>query len=121
MRTFWEEALATRVGDRLGIIVLEGYIFFASAGQILNTFKALVEASAARPKCERMRYIVFDFEHVQNVDFSGVRTFFDLHVCARARVCVCLSAFLFSSALRACYKKTRLDDGKCSFCALRRQ
>ena len=89
VRTFWEEALITRVGERLGIVVLEGFIFVASAGQILSTFKDMLEASNARPKCERLRYVVFDFEHVQNVDFSGVRTFFDLKRVLKAeQLCV---------------------------------
>ena len=88
-RTFWEEALITRVGVRMGIVVLEGYIFFASAGQTLKTFKDIKETSDARSKCEQLRYIIFDFEHVNNVDFSGVRTFFDLKRVLKAeKLCV---------------------------------
>jgi MFS superfamily sulfate permease-like transporter len=36
VRTYWEEALISRVGCRSGYIQLEGFIFFASAAQVMD-------------------------------------------------------------------------------------
>ena len=67
-----------RVGNRVGIISMEGFIFFASASQIIRQTKQMLAESDTRKPAEQLRYMMYDFEHVDSCDFSGIRTFFDL-------------------------------------------
>ena len=78
IRSYWEEALLVRVGKRVTMIQLEGFIFFASSAEIINTVKSAIDESKARPKPNRMRYLILDFEHVSNLDFSAIRNFVEI-------------------------------------------
>ena len=78
VRTYWEEALLTRVGQRVSILQFDGFIFFASATSIFDRVKAILGESSKRCSPERIRYFLFDFEHVQSVDESGIKMLKDV-------------------------------------------
>ena len=56
---------------------LEGFVFFASSSEIIGRVKDLIAESLEMPAPARIRYLILDFEHVSNVDFSAVRNFVD--------------------------------------------
>lgn len=72
VRTYWEEAFISRVGSRAGYIQLEGFIFFASAAQLMDAVKFIIDKQCAHEAFNRMRHLVIDFEYVTNIDYSGV-------------------------------------------------
>ena len=67
-----------RVGKRVAMVQLEGFIFFASSSEIINTVKQIIDDSKTRPKPNRTRYLILDFEHVSNLDFSAIRNFVEI-------------------------------------------
>jgi SulP family sulfate permease len=73
-RSYWEDAFLTRAGTRVSVLQFDGFIFFASATSIFDKVKELLILSDARSSPERTRYFLFDFEHVNKVDESGIRT-----------------------------------------------
>ena len=73
VRSYWEEALLTRVGQRVSVLQFDGFIFFASAASIFERVKSILEESSKRRRPEQTRYFLFDFEHVQSVDESGIK------------------------------------------------
>lgn len=74
VRTYWEEALISRVGGRSGFIQLEGFIFFASAAQLVDAVRDMIIRGGTEKerKENRIRHLVLDFEFVTNIDYSGV-------------------------------------------------
>ena len=71
VRTYWEEALISRVGARSGYIQLEGFIFFASAAQLVDAVRDMI-IRGGTVKETSIRHLVLDFEFVTNIDYSGV-------------------------------------------------
>ena len=69
VRRPFEDALLERVGPRTYYIQLEGFIFFASATQVLQKIKDLVDASN-----ESVRHFFFSF--FSSSSFSSFSTFF---------------------------------------------
>jgi sulfate permease, SulP family len=78
VRSYWEEALLTRVGQRVSVLQFDGFIFFASAASIFERVKSILEESSKRRRPEQTRYFLFDFEHVQSVDESGIKMLKDV-------------------------------------------
>ena len=61
VRTYWEEALLTRVGKRVQIIQLDGFLFFLSVSHIFDVVKDIIAASDKRSKPEEVRFIILTF------------------------------------------------------------
>ena len=80
MRQYVEERLLDHIGVRFRIIELQGFIFFATATQVLDEIKSIVYANEdpGMPVSQRVRYLALDFKHVQNIDHSGSSTFVDV-------------------------------------------
>eukprot|EP00943_MAST-04B_sp_MAST-4B-sp1_P006163 g6163.t1 len=78
VRTYWEEALLTRVGRRVQIIQLDGFIFFLSANAIFDKVKEIAAESDKRDVSEETRFLILDFFYVENVDESGLKTLKDI-------------------------------------------
>ena len=98
VRPYKEEALLERAANRVAYIQLEGFIFFASATQVLNRIKNVIQISDDLVNSEktrerigeymRLKYLVIDFEHVQSrsqdgtttvgMDYSGLKTFVEV-------------------------------------------
>ena len=72
VRTYWEEALISRVGARSGYIQLEGFIFFASAAQLVDAVRDMIIRGGTAENHNKIRHLVLDFEFVTNIDYSGV-------------------------------------------------
>ena len=80
MRQYAEERLLDHIGIRFRIIELQGFIFFATATQVLEEIKSIIYGNQRETFARRVRYLAIDFKHVQNIDHSGSSTFDD--VCA---------------------------------------
>jgi sulfate permease, SulP family len=66
-------------------LTLQGYIFFGTAGDVVDTCRRLVEH-------EKTQYLILDFAQVQGIDVSAAEAFVRLaQVCARARAKLVLS------------------------------
>ena len=78
IRSYWEEALLVRVGKRVCMVQLEGFIFFASSAEVISRIKLIIDESKQRPLPIRVRYIILDFEHVSNLDYSAIRNFVEI-------------------------------------------
>jgi MFS superfamily sulfate permease-like transporter/CRP-like cAMP-binding protein/Ca2+-binding EF-hand superfamily protein len=78
IRSYWEEALLARVGKRVRMLQLEGFVFFASSSEIIGRVKDLIAESLELSNPARTRYLILDFEHVSNVDFSAIRNFVEI-------------------------------------------
>jgi len=78
IRSYWEEALLVRVGKRVCMVQLEGFIFFASSAEVISRIRRIIDESKQRPLPIRVRYIILDFEHVSNLDYSAIRNFMEI-------------------------------------------
>ncbi|GBG28967.1 Dynein light chain 1, cytoplasmic [Hondaea fermentalgiana] len=57
---------------------MQNYIFFGSAGQILDFTKSLLAEQAQVSRMGRVRYLIFDWTHVYGIDYSGLGVFLDI-------------------------------------------
>ena len=78
VRTYWEEALLTRVGKRVQIIQLDGFVFFMSASHVFDVVKSIAAESDKRDAAEQCRFLILDFLYVENIDESGLKMLKDI-------------------------------------------
>ena len=78
VRTYWEEALLTRVGKRVQIIQLDGFVFFMSASHVFDVVKSVAAESDKRDAAEQTRFLILDFVYVENIDESGLKMLKDI-------------------------------------------
>ena len=67
MRPYDEQKLVEHLGIRLKIVELEGFIFFASANQIIKLCKSIVGESSSLPWSTRIRYVVFTYVYSNRI------------------------------------------------------
>jgi len=72
-----EQRLMRRVGIRIRVMRLRGFLFFGSTNQVLISLKKIIDENTSTPFPQRVRYLIFDFTGVQNVDHSSSMTFHD--------------------------------------------
>jgi len=73
-RPFEQRQLITRLGERLQILRLQGFIFFGTSQGLVNRINNRLKDSAA----EKLHYLVLDFQHVSALDSSAVFSFIRL-------------------------------------------
>jgi len=78
VRSYAEQSLVERIGIRYIILELQGFLFFGTARQVLDWVKKKDEENNALKPCQRLRYIAIDFTHVENMDYSCAKTFYDI-------------------------------------------
>jgi len=78
VRSYGEQSLVERLGIRYIILELQGFLFFGTARQVLDWVKKKDEANNALEPHKRLRYIAIDFTHVENMDHSCAKTFYDI-------------------------------------------
>lgn len=76
-----QERLLQEKGDRVYILVLQGYIFFGTADKLLTQIKQRLESPTRLP----VRYVVLDFRLVSNIDSSAVNSFAKLKQLSRTK------------------------------------
>jgi len=74
-----ERVLLEANGDRIRILVLQGYIFFGTANVVLEEARAAMTDSAGA----QVRSLIVDFEHVTGLDSSAANSFAKLATAAR--------------------------------------
>lgn len=75
LRSYDEMHLLDRIGHRFVIIELQHFIFFGSATQLLDLANALIRDQDPNNLANHVRYILLDFSHVLDVDYSAIRIF----------------------------------------------
>jgi len=78
VRSYAEQTLVERIGIRYIILELQGFLFFGTARQVLDWVKKTDEENNALKPYQRLRYIAIDFTHVENMDYSCAKTFYDI-------------------------------------------
>lgn len=75
VRSVKDSAKLTHLSKRYSIVQMQNYIFFGSAGQILDFTKSFLADQKHLPSVARCRYIIFDWSNVYGIDFSGIGVF----------------------------------------------
>jgi SulP family sulfate permease len=78
VRTYWEEALLTRVGNRVQILRLDGFIFFLTGHAIKQKVEEICDESDQRGIAEETRYLILDFLNVEQIDETGLKILRDI-------------------------------------------
>ena len=73
-RPFEQRQLITRLGERLQILRLQGFIFFGTSQVLVNRINLRLKDLAA----EKLHYLILDFQHVSALDSSAVFSFIRL-------------------------------------------
>ena len=68
---YHQRVLKDKLGQHIFVLELQGFLFFGSANALLDQVRERL-ADAAQP---RLRYLVFDFQHVSGFDSSAVISF----------------------------------------------
>ena len=75
VRSYQEQLLVERLGARYAIIELEGYIFFGSCNQLVHWAKEKIRENDVKSNAEKLKYIIVDLKHVENIDYTGSAAF----------------------------------------------
>ena len=82
-----EQAYLDQHGELIQIFVLQGFVFFGSANQLLEKIKLIINGDRANK-----RFLVIDFNHVDGVDSSVTNSFAKLmKICIRENITLCLT------------------------------
>ncbi len=75
VRSLRDEKKINHLGRLALIVDLQLYIFFGSANQVLRLMKQLMAKREKVPYAERVQFIIFNFEKVEDIDYTGVSVF----------------------------------------------
>ncbi|HKG54631.1 MAG TPA: SulP family inorganic anion transporter, partial [Anaerolineales bacterium] len=73
-RPFEQRQLITRLGERIQILRLHGFIFFGTSQSLVNHINHRIKDSER----EKLHYLILDFQHVSALDSSAVFSFIRL-------------------------------------------
>src|SRR5215217_1347989 len=73
-RPFEQRQLITRLGERIQILRLHGFIFFGTSQSLVNHINHRIKDSER----ENLHYLILDFQHVSALDSSAVFSFIRL-------------------------------------------
>jgi SulP family sulfate permease len=79
-RPFEHRQLIRQVGERIQILRLHGFIFFGTSQSLVNHINTRVKDT----ECEKLHYLILDFQHVTALDSSAVFSFIRLRQLADA-------------------------------------
>jgi SulP family sulfate permease len=79
-RAVGDESVLQKMGDRVHIFQLQGYIFFGTAYNLLQRFRARLLQGGSHP----IHSILIDFRHVDGIDSSAVVSFARMRKLAEA-------------------------------------
>lgn len=83
-----DQAFLDEHGGSFQILILQGFLFFGSAGRVTEQIKLLLDESERGP----LRYLVVDFRRVDAMDTSAVNSFAKLmQICKRKDIILCLT------------------------------
>ncbi|GBG35066.1 Hypothetical Protein FCC1311_112892, partial [Hondaea fermentalgiana] len=78
VRNILDSDKIAHVAQRYAIVQMQNYIFFGSAGQILDFVKVIFRAEQSKRHVLRLQYLIFDWTHVYGIDYSGLGVFLDI-------------------------------------------
>lgn len=83
-----DQAFLDANGHRVHLMVLQGFLFFGSANQLLEQIKRIIEGGDE----SQTRYLIIDFKQVSEMDSSAANSFSKLmQICARENLILCLA------------------------------
>lgn len=78
VRSLRDETRLAHLARLVLIVKLQRYIFFGSANQVLDLMKEQMHAREALPPAERQLVVIFDFQEVEDIDYTGVGVFHEM-------------------------------------------
>ncbi|HLO17600.1 MAG TPA: SulP family inorganic anion transporter [Anaerolineales bacterium] len=79
-RPFEHRQLIRERGEQIQILRLDGFIFFGTSQGLVNRVRERIKDTS----CEKLKYLILDFQHVTSLDSSAVFSFVRLRQMAEA-------------------------------------